>query len=146
MWHLLFLWLISFRSPILPELLEISPNLQTLILASSFPRTASILTALQYSLPVVEVNGTPPKPFLQLGLLNPLGGGKEPLDAIVILDTKGKRRLVLPFGWGAGRHILDPAVGSAVKERFSDILRDSIKVLEAEFHKSDFYDVARTYF
>ena len=120
--------------------------MQTLILASSFPRTASILTALQYSLPVVEVNGTPPKPFLQLGLLHPLGGGKEPLDAIVVLDAKGKRRLVLPFGWGAGRHILDPAVGSAVKERFSDILADSIKTLEAEFHKTDFYDVARTYF
>jgi hypothetical protein len=95
---------------------------------------------------VVEVNGTSPKPFLQLGLLHPLGGGKEPLDAIVVLDTKGKRRLVLPFGWGAGRHILDPVTGFTVKERFSDILRDSIKAIEAESHKSDFYDVARTYF
>ena len=145
--HLLFLFLlISFRSRILSELLEISPNLQTLILASSFPRTASILTALQYSLPIVEVNGTPPKPFLQLGLLHPLGGGKEPLDAIVVVDAKGKRRLVLPFGWGAGRHILNPIASSVVKERFSDILRDSIKALEAELHTSDFYDVARTYF
>ena len=127
-------------------MLEVSPNLQTLILASSFPRIASILTAPQCSLPVVEVHGTPPKPFLQLGLLHPLGGGKEPLDAIVVLDTKGKRRLVLPFGWGAGRHIHDPVAGSAVKERFNDILRDSIEALEAESHKSDFYDVARTYF
>lgn len=130
----------------LPDLLEASPNLQALILASSFPQVASILTALQCSLPVVEVHGSPPKPFLQLGLLHPLGGGKEPLDAIVVLDTKGKRRLVLPFGWGAGRHILDPVAGSTVKERFNDILRNSIRALEAESHKSDFYDVARTYF
>jgi len=138
--------LISFRSPLLPELFKMSPNMQPLILTSSFSHVASILSTQSCSFPIVEVNGTPPKPFLQLGLLHPLGGGKEPLDAIVVLDTKGKRRLVLPFGWGAGRHILDHVAGSAVKERFSDILRDGIKALEAEKHNGDFYDVARTYF
>lgn len=63
-----------------------------------------------------------------------------------MLDANGKRRLVLPFGWGAGRHVVDPVAGVAIKERYSEILRDSIKALEAEKHRVDFYDVARTYF
>jgi hypothetical protein len=79
-------------------------------------------------------------------LLHPLGGGKQPLDAIVVLDAEGKRRLVLPFGWGAGRHVSDRVAGAAVKERYSEILLDSIKALEAEKHRADFYQVTRTYF
>jgi len=79
-------------------------------------------------------------------LLHPLGGGKQPLDAIVVLDAHGKRRLVLPFGWGAGRHVLDPVAGVAVKTRYSEILLDSIKALEAEKHRTDSSDVSRTYF
>jgi len=111
----------GMRSPLIPQLLKISPNLQTLILTWS-------------------------RHFLQLGLLHPLGGGKQPLDAIVVLDAHGKRRLVLPFGWGAGRHVLDPVAGVAVKARYSEILLDSIKALEPEKHRTDSSDVSRTYF
>ncbi|KAI9767597.1 MAG: hypothetical protein M1840_005634 [Geoglossum simile] len=37
-------------------------------------------------------------------LLHPLGGGREALDAIVVLDTCGRRRMVLPVGWGQSRY------------------------------------------
>jgi len=35
-----------------------------------------------------------------LGLLHPLGGGRTALDAIVVLDSKLRRRMLLPIGWG----------------------------------------------
>ncbi|RPA90799.1 hypothetical protein L873DRAFT_1716642 [Choiromyces venosus 120613-1] len=38
---------------------------------------------------------------LSLGLLHPLGGGRQALDAIVILDRDSRQRVVLPVGWGA---------------------------------------------
>ncbi|KAF3311779.1 hypothetical protein TWF173_008050 [Orbilia oligospora] len=34
-----------------------------------------------------------------LGLLHPLGGGRQALDAIVVLDSKLRRRMLLPIGW-----------------------------------------------
>lgn len=37
-----------------------------------------------------------------LGLLHPLGGGRAPLDAVVVVDEEGRARMVLPVGW-AGR-------------------------------------------
>ncbi|KAG0641125.1 hypothetical protein HOY80DRAFT_1008705 [Tuber brumale] len=37
---------------------------------------------------------------LSLGLLHPLGGGRQALDAIVILDRDSRERVVLPVGWG----------------------------------------------
>ncbi|KAI5838948.1 hypothetical protein DFP73DRAFT_242274 [Morchella snyderi] len=37
---------------------------------------------------------------LALGLLHPLGGGRQALDAIVVLDRDSLRRMVLPVGWG----------------------------------------------
>ncbi|CUS07073.1 unnamed protein product [Tuber aestivum] len=37
---------------------------------------------------------------LSLGLLHPLGGGRQALDAIVILDREARQRVVLPVGWG----------------------------------------------
>ncbi|RPA83355.1 hypothetical protein BJ508DRAFT_71297 [Ascobolus immersus RN42] len=37
---------------------------------------------------------------LHLGLLHPLGGGRTALDAIVVLDREGRRRMLLPVGWG----------------------------------------------
>jgi hypothetical protein len=81
-------------------------------------------------------------------LLHPLGGGQKPLDAIVVIDTNGKRRLVLPFGWGAGLHVIDPLTGAMFQGRLAALLNDGIKALEKERHKSrkDFYDIARTYF
>ncbi|KAK6340976.1 hypothetical protein TWF696_009288 [Orbilia brochopaga] len=35
-----------------------------------------------------------------LGLMHPLGGGRQALDAIVVLDSKLRRRMMLPVGWG----------------------------------------------
>ncbi|KAF2842921.1 hypothetical protein M501DRAFT_1053712 [Patellaria atrata CBS 101060] len=58
---------------------------------------------------------TPPNLLLTLGLLHPLGGGTGALDAIVLLDAGGRRRLVVPFGWGAGRHIFDAAGGGMLR-------------------------------
>lgn len=37
---------------------------------------------------------------LSLGLLHPLGGGRQALDAIVVLDRESLRRMMLPVGWG----------------------------------------------
>ncbi|KAF3931779.1 hypothetical protein ABW19_dt0204846 [Dactylella cylindrospora] len=44
-----------------------------------------------------------------LGLLHPLGGGRQALDAIVVLDSKLRRRMLLPIGWG-----VKPRGGSVV--------------------------------
>ena len=69
--------------------------------------------------------------FVKLGLLHPLGGGKFPLDALVVVDTKGRRRLVLPFGWGAGRHASTPA-GRTVQDRLMKMLRKCVQELVKE--------------
>ncbi|KAL7267687.1 hypothetical protein RUND412_009714 [Rhizina undulata] len=37
---------------------------------------------------------------LSLGLLHPLGGGRQALDAIVVLDRDSRKRMILPVGWG----------------------------------------------
>lgn len=101
------------------------------------------------SLPIVEAQGNPANHFLKLGLLHPLGGGQRPLDAIVILDTAGRRRLVIPFGWGAGKHVGDLIIGTTIQQRFLALLQDSVAKLESEkatSKKKDFYEVAKTYF
>lgn len=108
-----------------------------------------MLASSPLSLPIVEAQGNPANHFLKLGLLHPLGGGQRPLDAIVILDTAGKRRLVVPFGWGAGKHVGDLITGPTIQQRFLVLLQDSIVKLEREKAKSqkkDFYEVAKKYF
>jgi len=130
-------------------LLEYSPNLQALILTHTPKDLAQAISIASISLPIVEAQGNPANHFLKLGLLHPLGGGRQPLDAIVIIDTAGKRRLVLPIGWGAGRHASDAVTGTVIQRRFAELLQESVKTLEAERteqKKKDFYDVARTYF
>lgn len=97
----------------------------------------------------MEAQGNPANHFLKLGLLHPLGGGQRPLDAIVILDTAGRRRLVIPFGWGAGRNVGDLVTGPIIRQRFLTLLQDSVTQLEREKtrgKRKDFYEVARTYF
>jgi len=69
--------------------------------------------------------------FVRLGLLHPLGGGKYPLDALVVIDRHGRRRLVLPFGWGAGKHADTPA-GRSIQQRMMALLRSCIGTLEQE--------------
>lgn len=70
--------------------------------------------------------------FVRLGLLHPLGGGHYPLDALVVLDPQGRRRLVLPFGWGAGRHAGNVGGGKIVQDRLMTILRNCIEQLRLE--------------
>jgi hypothetical protein len=53
------------------------------------------------------------------------------LDALVVLDTVGRRRLVLPFGWGAGKHVDTPA-GRSIQMRLMNLLRSCIETLEKE--------------
>jgi hypothetical protein len=131
-----------------PMLLQSSPNLQAIILTPSPAAAVSALVSTLLTFPIVEAQGKPANHFLKLGLLNPLGSGKEPLDAIIVLDPKGKRRLVLPFGWGVGTKVDDCTAGGATRERFLSVLGENIKDLEQEKTKNlkDFYEVARTYF
>lgn len=140
---------LSRDSNALPYLLQISPNLQALVLARSPTTLSSVMASSPLSLPIVEAQGNPANHFLKLGLLHPLGGGQSPLDAIVILDTAGRRRLVVPFGWGAGKHVGDPTTGPIFQQRFLALLQDSVVRLEREKTKSktkDFYEVAKTFF
>ncbi|KAF2405472.1 hypothetical protein EJ06DRAFT_535365 [Trichodelitschia bisporula] len=116
----------------LPTLASISPNIQVLILTRSIQTVLPLLESLPYSFPVVEARGPPSSHFLRLGLLHPLGGGQHALDAIVLLDNKGRRRLVLPFGWGAGRHARDLISGKIIQHRFREVLEDSVRILESE--------------
>jgi hypothetical protein len=138
----------SRQSRLMPTLLKVSQNIQILILTNR-PMEAVTLTACDpFALPIVEAKGKPANHFLKLGLLDPLGDGKQPLDAIILLDAGGRRRLVLPFGWGVGRHVIDVLTSQAVLDRFSAVLKESVEALEGEIVKSkkDFYAIARTYF
>lgn len=54
-----------------------------------------------------------------------------PLDALVVVDKKGRRRLVLPFGWGAGKHVDTPA-GRSIQGRMMMLLKHCIETLEKE--------------
>lgn len=84
-----------------------------------------------YSLPLIQAVGSGYNHFVRLGLLHPLGGGEYPLDALVVIDARGKRRLVLPFGWGAGKHAGTPA-GRIVQTRLMDLLRHCVEKLARE--------------
>lgn len=80
--------------------------------------------------------GNRARTFTRLGVLHPLGGGREPLDAIVLLERSGgkcKRRLVLPFGWGAGRLVMDEAGGWMVRGKLMEVLREGIEEITREW-------------
>jgi len=75
-----------------------------------------------------------------------MGGGSQGLDALVLVDPDGKRRLVLPFGWGAGRLA---SQNKALGERYRDVLVGAVKSVEGERVRDggrDFYEIAKTYF
>ncbi|KAI9690640.1 MAG: hypothetical protein M1820_009947 [Bogoriella megaspora] len=67
---------------------------------SATPSPAVLHLLTQSPLPVLP---TPSQTFIRLGLFHP--SGTQPLDAIVVLDWRGRRRLVVPFGWGAGKWV-----------------------------------------
>jgi hypothetical protein len=80
---------------------------------------------------MIQAYDPPNNHFVRLGLLHPLGGGKLPLDALVVLDRNGRRRLVLPFGWGAGKHVDTPA-GRSIQTQFTNLLGRCVEALEGE--------------
>jgi hypothetical protein len=67
----------------------------------------------------------------------------------VVVDPDGKRRLVLPFGWGAGRFVMDRGRGRRDVRRLGEVLERVVRELEEEKGKArdaDFYEIAKTYF
>ncbi|KAF2109124.1 hypothetical protein BDV96DRAFT_469122, partial [Lophiotrema nucula] len=87
----------------LPELYTLSPSLQALVLCCD-PASHVPSASTPSSLPLIQAVAPEYNHFVKLGLSHPLGGGHLPLDALVVVDPRARRRLVLPFGWGAGRH------------------------------------------
>ncbi|KAF2683430.1 hypothetical protein K458DRAFT_305049 [Lentithecium fluviatile CBS 122367] len=114
----------------LPDLYAISPALQALVLCRD-PSAHIPSESAPFSLPLIQAVGPNYNHFVRLGLLHPLGGGEHPLDALVVIDTSGRRRLVLPFGWGAGKHAGTPA-GRIVQTRLMDLLHTCISMLARE--------------
>ncbi|KAF2133936.1 hypothetical protein P153DRAFT_281012 [Dothidotthia symphoricarpi CBS 119687] len=114
----------------LPSLYTLSPSLQALVLCHD-PSTHTLSTTAPFSLPLIQAVAPLQNHFVRLGLLHPLGGGKLPLDALVVLDWKGRRRLVLPFGWGAGKHVGTPAGGS-IQTQLVKLLMHCVDTLEQE--------------
>lgn len=53
------------------------------------------------------------------------------MDALAVVDKRGRRRLVLPFGWGAGKHADTPA-GRSIQNRMMALLKHCIETLERE--------------
>ncbi|KAH7560138.1 hypothetical protein BM1_03772 [Bipolaris maydis] len=114
----------------LPDLYKLSPSLQALVLCHD-PSTHRLSPSAPFSLPLVQAATTSNNHFVRLGLLHPLGGGKFPLDALVVLDRNAKRRLVLPFGWGAGKHAGTPA-GRSIQMTLMRLLRSCVEQLQQE--------------
>lgn len=121
---------LTSSSAALPDLLTLSPSLQALVLCHD-PSTHRLAPSAPFSLPLIQAVTPSNNHFVRLGLLHPLGGGKFPLDALVVFDGKGRRRLVLPIGWGAGKHV-DTPVGRSIQVRLMGLLKTCIERLERE--------------
>ncbi|KAJ6262239.1 hypothetical protein Dda_3044 [Drechslerella dactyloides] len=64
-----------------------------------------------------------------LGLMHPLGGGRQALDAIVVLDSKLRRRMLLPVGWGV-RKPQQPGLTSAYTNGEEELVLSSEQEVE----------------
>lgn len=117
-------------SSALDDLYSVSPSLQAFVLCHD-PSAHRPSTTATFSLPLISGLDPPNNYFVRLGLLHPLGGGKFPLDALAVVDQQGRRRLVLPFGWGAGKHADTPA-GKSIQGKMMMLLRHCIETLEKE--------------
>ncbi|EOA80867.1 uncharacterized protein SETTUDRAFT_166300 [Exserohilum turcica Et28A] len=114
----------------LPDLYRIAPSLQAFVLCHD-PSTHVLSPDAPFSLPLLQAASPPNNHFVRLGLLHPLGGGKFPLDALVVIDRHARRRLVLPFGWGAGKHATTPA-GRSIQRGLMTLLRTCVEQLELD--------------
>jgi hypothetical protein len=121
---------LTYTSSALPDLYALSHSLQAFVLCHD-PSTHNLSPSALFSLPMIQAATPSNNHFVRLGLLHPLGGGKFPLDALVVLDQNGRRRLVLPFGWGAGKHAGTPA-GRSIETRLMGLLRTCVEKLEQE--------------
>lgn len=121
---------LSSYSSALDDLYAIAPSLQALVLCHD-PQTQRTSTTAPFSLPLISAVDPPHNHFVRMGLLHPLGGGKFPLDALAVVDRLGRRRLVLPFGWGAGKHADTPA-GRSIQNKMMALLKQCIETLEKE--------------
>lgn len=121
---------LTLDSSALPDLYRLSPSLQAFVLCHD-PSTHRLSPSAPFSLPLIQAATPSNNHFVRLGLLHPLGGGKFPLDALVVVDRNAKRRLVLPFGWGAGKHANTPA-GRNIQTTLMSLLRSCIEQLEHE--------------
>jgi hypothetical protein len=81
---------------------------------------------------------SPPTLTPALGLLHPLGGGRQALDTIVVLDRKGRRRMALPITRVGAAWEEDCVIGcnKCTKCEILDLMRgkliEGIKWLETE--------------
>ncbi|KAF2441330.1 hypothetical protein P171DRAFT_457139 [Karstenula rhodostoma CBS 690.94] len=116
---------------VLPQLYSVSPSLQALVLCRDPSTHVPSAAAAAFSLPLVQAVGPGYNHFVRLGLLHPLGGGEHPLDALVVVDGRARRRLVLPFGWGAGKHVGTPA-GRIVQAHLMNLLASCVETLARE--------------
>jgi hypothetical protein len=116
-------------SAMLPDLYALSPTLHALAICRD-PSSRIFSSAAPHALPLVQGVGKGYNHFVHLGLSHPLGGDL-PLDALVVIDARGKRRLVLPFGWGGGRHVGTPG-GRGVQTALMELLRKCIQTLAKE--------------
>ncbi|KAK8255179.1 hypothetical protein HDK77DRAFT_25483 [Phyllosticta capitalensis] len=122
----------------LAHLLTLSPTLHPILLTRHSP--SAIFSNLQStsrsppSLPTIMAKNHPTNHFLRLGLLHPLGGGLAGMDALVLVDPQGRRRLVVPFGWGVGKGAVGGAQqgAGAVGERLMDAVVEGVGALEEE--------------
>ncbi|KAI9665009.1 MAG: hypothetical protein M1821_006457 [Bathelium mastoideum] len=126
----------STSLPMHPLLLIPSPSASSRTYYSSISNTPSpaVLHLLTHSpLPVLP---TSQQMFIRLGLFHP--SGTQPLDAIILLDWRGRRRLVVPFGWGAGKWVTGVESTSNVQqaEELMRALAEGIKELNTEWEKS----------
>ncbi|KAF2737865.1 hypothetical protein EJ04DRAFT_561285 [Polyplosphaeria fusca] len=115
----------------LPDLYAVAPTLQALVLCRD-PSSHVPSTASPFCLPLIQAVAPEYNHFVKLGLSHPLGGGHLPLDALVVVDPKGRRRLVLPFGWGAGRHAANVGGGRMVQQRLMGLLKQCIELISKE--------------
>jgi len=72
-----------------------------------------------------------------LGLLHPLGGGRQALDAIVVLDSQFRRRMLLPLGWGPtsrSEDDVDEVVGGDGQREVQRVIREVVEGVEWLVH------------